>query len=395
LPKEPLILHDHILVVDPWYDDLMTGFSEGRISEREFQDRFVMPGIGFHRALYLCTRSLVEYRKYGQQVFCIGPTMQKLLCATSLDGMTTEDLRFPYDCFYIATPECKWGIWGGPTEWHNMDGVLVRVLDKQEAIDATGKDPGPLPILFIYLWGAENEKSEGRGDDASLWFSLDFNEAARMNLDLEGYIRYIIRERKREVKDEMSPWAMEMGMQITMPPKGSDRQNRFIETSTGVMRLLCNMLLYLDHGDQEAPLHPLTVRNRDLKNTLPAAISRKKNPTKARKLKRKLANLPDYRMVWIGPTIEQTGQRRGRVGSGNAPPRKEQLVRGHWRPKMANLRRRAAEAADRGASDIEVEEIIESGREKRRWILPYVRYEGEGKDERPRHYRFPEPSSSG
>ena len=106
----------------------------------------------------------------GRQTFEVSPLVAEMLEHTSLEGMTPEELRFPYSTFYVALPDTEMRIWGGSrTQWHPVGGFYVSLDDKS---------------LTIYVWGMENDRSFGPGDDASQW--------AVLNLHLDGDLESLV-----------------------------------------------------------------------------------------------------------------------------------------------------------------------------------------------------------
>jgi hypothetical protein len=349
IPK-PVICHDHVLGTVPHMAVLLHRAESGHMSEREKYMAFNTAG-GFNRSLFLLFSLLLLYREGGQQVFCVGPRLQDMFKATSLDGIPMSEFRMPYDTFYVALPGCQWDTWGGTTHWHKVEGVLVSRIEEDNA-------------LLFYIWGQENEHSEGAGDDASFWFRIDLDEMERLDLDMESYIDRTLNDptRERRMRDD---WHMPEVHRYDVAFSENSQSGRQQETVRNVLRVVMNMTLYInsvepdlsdDPAFHEARKNHLAIKREmaRIKKQMKKQKNRKKTRSRQRQvsdLLNRMRKLSTANVVWIGREVEKTYLRtRDTTESG---PRRHHWVRGHWRPKVLStvtLRARA-EALYQAAKD--------------------------------------------
>ena len=75
----------------------------------------------------ICTANLHEHHRHGQQTFVIGDNLLELLEGTELTGVRIQDVKLPYDCFYVSIPKGYYHMWGGSrTLGHDVEGVFIR-----------------------------------------------------------------------------------------------------------------------------------------------------------------------------------------------------------------------------------------------------------------------------
>ncbi len=107
------------------------------------------------------TLAQLQFALSGQQVFVLGPVMQKMLEMTSLAQVDLAEVRVPYDCFYVAMPGTGLHVWNETSGLHTLEGTYVSKLRHSD---------GSTYLGFV-VWGAPRP---GRPyhDDAGLNFSL-------------------------------------------------------------------------------------------------------------------------------------------------------------------------------------------------------------------------------
>ncbi|MDB4278276.1 hypothetical protein N9917_01600 [Deltaproteobacteria bacterium] len=347
---DPTIYHDHMCGIFPRYRYLLDEAAAGRISAHDAV--FATFDGGVNKALTLSFMLLAEYRQYGQQTFVVGPHLQQMFERTSLEGVPGEMLKMPFPCLYVALPECDWEIWGGVTGWHKVTGLLVRYDE-------------PSNSFTLFIWGAENENARTVGDDASFWLNLDMNEAEEMGLDVETYLLTVMNDRERESSDDHDDVRVE------------ERQRREVydkieDTAINVSRVVFNLLIYLQSQTPErTPSQKHKDQHKERKD-IERQLGRIKNPnkrkTKVKHLRRRLEQLSDATVTWIGESIERTVMRGGIRHPGRKQIR--HWVRGHWWPRLNNT-----EAIKRWGI---------------RWKQPFEKNKDSKESEPSRHYHFKE-----
>lgn len=417
---------------DSIHETLIEGLVEGAISWEEAAHYFSMPGIGFHQSGFLLTLHTAEYRKFGRQTVCIPKDMQTALMRTSLTEIHPQEFKSPYGSIYIALPDSDCNLWGGPrTRWHQVGGVYARYVEggRMTSLDTdTGRvehaeGSSDNSVLQLYMWGVENDKSTGPGDDANFWFTIDLREMARRGLDLEAYVEMVMDDPSR---DDSTATLTELGKAVHAgfsfrEMAAPDRQLQ-IDNVRNVVRIVLNGILYMNTPDAIIEPDEMSETFRKEREKTEAALSRLKNPNKSRgrRLAKKLAGIPSDNVVWIGrdvrvpSTSSETGDR--------TQSDTIRWVRGHWWPRKDTIARRVADkrrllveseaamelqrAALKAATDVDAiaqgvcefndsKKCVEKGRTvleglvhdlngKRRWVRPYRR--GKGEEAPPRTY---------
>ena len=328
---------------DPFHEQIVQALVDGPADQRTVMPLFDMPGVGFHRALYTLTLFLAEYRTQGRQTFVVPAQMQDALARTSLKDIGFNELKLPYRCLYMALPDCEAQIWGGEqTLWHKVGGVFVRHVPPGEAIqDVEGETTCPEGMINVYIWGMENERSHGPGDDASMWFTFDLAEMR--NTDLETYLLAMLNDPERDASlTEMTEFGRSLGLSTQMPRNDGGVA---IAGVLHVMRVLFNALLYMDCQDAEVTLDEAVVEADFRRKEITTALGRMKNPNKSRgrKLRKQLASLPTDIVSWVGRSVRIRGNEPA-TSTGTGTPQREHWVRGHWWPRRDTIAHRIREA---------------------------------------------------
>ena len=329
---------------DPFHEQIVHALMSEETTAAGIAPLFEIPGMGFHRALYTLTLFLAEYRKCGRQTFVVAPEMQEALSRTSLEDVHFDDLRLPYRCAYISLPDCSAEIWGGETTgWHKVGGAFLRYVTADEyVVDMDGKDVCPEGMINVYLWGMENERSQGPGDDASMWFTFDLAELKGMSL--EAYLNMMLMDPQRDASlDEVTALGRRLGL-FTQFPKDGQMGSKAMEGVMHAMRVVFNAVLYMDCQDAEVTLDAAVVETQERRGQIHAALKRMKNPNKSRgrKLRKQLSNLPLDVVSWVGRSVRIKGI--GDTEKGTGTPQRKHWVRGHWWPRRDTIAARITAA---------------------------------------------------
>ncbi len=328
---------------DGWHAEILSLLQSGQVTQTEAANAFDIPGIGFHRSLWLLSLHCVEHKRYGQQTFVVPKEMQGALSRTSLSEVTMDDLRFPYPATYLALPDYEGEIWGGEdTLWHKVRGVFVwfekgereiRLPTEEEVTPENDKG-----VIHLYIWGAENERSRHPGDDASLWTALDLNEMARESEDLESYLERVLRDPSREKVDFKVNPELANKLGFTFLSQTGERRTKQEDTVIETLRILFNSLLYIDSDEAELDVDPSRVDAKERLDRLRSQLERSKHEGKRKKIRRRIGNLPTDTVTWIGRSVRYDSEPR--EGTGEGTPQKRHWVRGHWWPKRSTIQRR-------------------------------------------------------
>jgi len=338
---------------DNYHAVILNALQDGRVTMAQSAAYFDIPGVGFHRSLWTLTLHLVEHRRHGQQTFIVPEIMQGALARTSLAGTTVDDLRLPYPCLYLALPDHKAEIWGGrDTLWHQVRGIFARHEKGPREVKLPNEKPvapeDDRGVLHLYLWGEENGRSQHQGDDASLWVSLDFNEMAERNEDLEAYLNRIIGDRSRETKDHLTQDDPDLADRLgfTFLPKSDTAFAKQRDAVLGTLRVLFNALLYMDSDSAELERDPESAKADIQRADLTQKLGRMKNPNKNRgkRLRKQIDELPSDTVTWVGRNFRYAKTPSTGAGSATGISQRVHWVRGHWWPRRDTIRHRIRDA---------------------------------------------------
>jgi hypothetical protein len=416
---------------DSIHETLIKGLVEGSISWEEAAHYFAMPGMGFHHSGFLLTLHTAEYRKFGRQTVCVPKEMQDALMRTSLAEIHPKEFRSPYGSLYMALPDSDCNLWGGNrTGWHQVGGVYARYVEggRMTSFDAaTGivEHQGASSdnaVLQLYMWGMENDKSAGPGDDANFWFTINLREMAERGLDLEAYVMHVLNDPSRDAStDGLTDLGKAVNMAFTLREMPLTIMHKQIESVQDIVRIVLNAILYMNAPDALIEEDEMATTFRKEREATEKALARLKNQRKrkGRHLRRKLEEIPSDNVVWIGRDIRTSASPKSgstRTAEGT------RWVRGHWWPRKDTIARKVSvgrrvlvemeaelelerealkTASDvkliadkvRGFNDVKIrvrnerEALATLVREldgKRRWVRPYQR--GKGEEAPPRTY---------
>ena len=284
---------------------------------------------------YNMLRSAIAYERSGQQVVVLGPRMQEAFAHTSLKDVSSEHIRFPHPCFYLATPQSKLTIWGGSdTGWHRVEGAYVM------------EDPSEPDVVSVLMWGAANENSQGPMDDATFWFSLNLGNRIG-SVDLDATLEKRLDEgelkngslRNLELESRMIRMNLDDQVESILNTKESNISDRLAglpdtdhlvhevkDNVKAFLRVAVNSLLYVNSASCETEKSDNEGQRRELEKSL--ARKKHKNGRDAKKVARDLDALPKYRVTWIGPTIETSRDSEHDL-TGTRTVRGH-VRRGHW-----------------------------------------------------------------
>ena len=242
--KKPLNHHDHAVRHNPEMRKLIEHVEDHKRRTGSTQVRVPMAGNpGMTMSTYYAVNALLEYRAYGKQSFVVGPNLQEGFCNTGLQSVPREALKMPYDCFWLALPDCPWKIWNPDTGFHEVQGAYVWMLD--DDIDEQGNRILDSERLVVWIWGKPNENSKNQNDHACSWAEFSLGECYADGGDLEDYMVKTFQPH-RERNDEGHSG---------MP---SNLQESQTDLMKGVYRIAVNLMLYLqtDCADLDAPPKP-------------------------------------------------------------------------------------------------------------------------------------------
>lgn len=332
---------------DELHSRILVEIAEKDLPVEEAAKYFWLPGVGFHRSMFYMSMHWLSFRKSGSNVFKIDPDLQNALVRTSLEGLSAEDINLPFQTVWVAFPGEGLEVWGGDqTLWHKAEGAFVahtkgrRSKIDPETLEFTetvldDSDPGS---LSIYVWGAENERSSGPGDDACFWWTIDLLEVQESGLDLETYLVRMLEDPTRDdTRSGLSQAALDLGLLTELPKSGSLRE-RTVSSMVDIARVIINAILYANSDGAKVEADSENEALLEKRGKLLEQGERAKSPGKKKKYRQKANKTPPTRILWLGgPPGKGTESARS---SGPRSPSSTHWVRGHWWPKKLTLRQR-------------------------------------------------------
>jgi hypothetical protein len=342
----------------------------------EWANHFWMPGIGFHRTLFYLSTNWISWWACGKQVLEVDPNLQKALAETSLEAVVAEDIKSPHQTVWMSFPDSDIKAWGGgKTGWHKVVGAFVSVeVGFRKYYDSDLRAFRSLSVendagaLNIMVWGEENEKSQGVGDDAISWVTVDLQEMREQGSDLESYLKQLLADNSRnETLDGLSEFAKKMNV-LTEPPRGA-QEGVFRDQMRKIVRVIVNTLLYLNSQNPLVELDPESIAQAERLENMKDSYARLKSAGKKRKIERKIhkAHSKALRTLWVGKGTGAPVSRNSRATSARESSGEPFWVRGHWWPRKRTIRERIAEQESRVAkaekeSSVAVQELREASK---------------------------------
>lgn len=256
----------------------------------------------------------------GQQVYELQPTLGCMLGETTVDFVSEDLLRYPFDCFYLDLKDSQCRVWDGERKSVPARGVYVT------------PDLGGVNRLTLVFWGHEDGDPL---DDAIQWLTVDLNQAIRRScgrIDLDATFKKIYLNPQLDTsientKSQPREYSKILG---TEGPGGYDSMNV-------LLRLTINAILYINYKDADVskPIKKSIKAPRRFRRNAPAV-----NSTTIRTLGRKYEN-KKHKGLFIGH-----GRRR--------------MVPGHWKEVWVGTK-----------TDPQGNSQLGTHREPR-WIQPYI-----------------------
>ena len=253
------------------------------------------------------------YIASGQQVLVVGPVLQEMFVETSLEKVPRDALLLPYDCYYIALPNCPWRMLSRMHGWTCLRGIYVMKHD-----DHTWRILLEGPIVGSPDHSAVNE--------AYLFIDLDEVYPSSGPGDLEGYYVEKLGEAIRKRMQQLEPEGLAEIMQ----------------TQINALRVVVNSALYWNSGGKEIVADSEYAKNladlrrleAEKKKILASSLRERSKRREIDRIEDKAGRLSGATVVFVGPSIESRdlGEAPGEemTSTGRRSMRRH-WVRGHWR----------------------------------------------------------------
>ena len=319
--ERPIIHYDYQLGAFPAYRQAIHSALRG---DEEILDRILAELQTSAPNSAAVLKGMHAYAKWGQQSYVVGPKLQRMLMETEASSIPREFIRPPYPGFYIALPNCNLTLWGGDyTGWHPVSGIYVTMVYGPNPLYP--HDNETMPGLLVSLWGRENDQSRVLGDDANMWMIVPLHQEVAM-VDIDTIIFSILDNPENERSD----------MGVTFK-KGTDLFETQTTTARVLLRLVFNLILYLNSKDPEIDdvSKSTRTRRRALQKKLKTAKTKKR-----KKLQRSLDKMSEAQIVWIGKSLEKQPNPDAEPGSPReSGKRRRHLRKGHFHPYWVGARK--------------------------------------------------------
>ena len=276
----------------------------------------------------VCSATFHAHALHGQQTFVLGENVFRMLSDTSLAGVKLEEVKLPYECFYIALPESSSArLWGGRTGWHKCEGIYIRrpvYFEKStENFTSEGGYPANPQDVLVQVVAKPNERSEMYGDDANAWTILNCNRLLNYP-DIETFARERERVETLDAQDDDRSWDLSYGNepQESTPEEDGGDVNR--KTLFSLVRVALNAVLYINNGLPAKRLSGPTDEEENKRAYLENRVKNKKTKKSRERLRRSIVHLMRPTVRQIGPSFERTSP----TYTAN-----DICVRGHWWPR--------------------------------------------------------------
>jgi len=228
--------------------------------------------------------AMFGYALEGQQVFMVGPKLQKLLGETDTSKVPLEFLKLPFHSFYIALAESEVMLFDVDTGYHPATGIYVHLVDPD------------IPAVLLCFWGRENENSRVAGDDSLQWVNLSLAEAVSERdpdgtayVDIDAYVEKLYSDPYRDESDQGT--------------KRMAHQDKHWQSAKALVRLVINLILYVNSESSERQAVPGKAPGR--RAMLSKKLKGTKKPKKRARLQREIDAISQARVVWLGKRIEE------------------------------------------------------------------------------------------
>lgn len=272
------------------------------------------------RTMLASLSSRVAWQQHGKKYYEVSPGLTEALAHTELRGLTSEDVRMPYENIYISVPR---------TTELELDLPLGRIPVTGIYLREIARADGERCLIFLVHSG-ENE--------GVITFSLTLSPGKK--------ISEIVDDLRNAQKEEAQRAAR---MRASMGKAEAEYEDSSFDTQTWpkVVAWTLNLLMYLSTKDLEIEHGPHNKEFRDMQARLQKAKGTVRDSIKAR-----LKCLdPDYRYrvggsMRVSVVREEVAKREG------SPLEVRTRVKGHWRHIVVGVGRQGREL---------------------RWILPFWR----------------------
>jgi hypothetical protein len=232
------------------------------------------------------TDNLIQFDHFGRQAFALGPSMRERFEQTSLEGIPAFLMNLPYVSFWVSLMSCPIRFWA-VDEWLILEGFYVTQLDDDRwRVSMIGRIPNSADVGLMTFF-----------------------------VDLPAFGR--LKDFEQSLLDKNMPF-------IELPDESI--REKTSDTIRQVLRILVNMILYLQSEAVEVRVHPDCAENQDRRKQLEGEIGRAKSRGKKQDKQRRLENISTVTVTWLGYTLEEAVESKH---TGRHPRR--HWVRGHWR----------------------------------------------------------------
>ena len=226
---------------------------------------------------------MVCHVRAGKRVYEVSPELGERLLHTELRGVTSEDLRLPYEAVYIQIPPAvNVKVWNQQTGWHRAIGCYVveeNYMDAEDRYELEGVDTRKKHRGWRLMMVGENKTDRGlKGDDALSFFRVLLADGTK----LDDVIKCCYQDIKRETVNKWSTWTDAMT---------TDWEQQF--------RWVMNVILYATWEEPGEHWED----NTELRRLWDRARKAPKGSTKRKRLNERARGLPSQPRIKLGQKL--------------------------------------------------------------------------------------------
>ena len=271
--------------------------------------------------------TMLSFIESGRQVYNLSPELIDAFRETTLKNLNWDDLRLPYDCFYIALPKGTFSLWGGyETGYLDACGIYLRTAyDFEKCISDFCLQINTLSP------GANNDAD----DETYSWIGF-----SKSQFETEGGFEELIQAIFNHDRGYKAP-----GIDVN-----PHRKQEQIEVLRESIRIAVNLCCYLQQPAQRIDTR-LDLKQEDSRKRFENAHRGHARASKEHKEVKRVTRLSGVRLVHVGFSRDPLDRRKLETGH---------MVSAHWHHYWCGLKRTVLEL---------------------RWVFDYFKRGSDGKSQ--------------
>ena len=303
---------------DPVHKGFVDSLIRGDVHSYELLPYFQGPDGAFRMDMFYLTVHLAQFRKQGSLIIQDPLAAQKAMSRVSLDGFGPDDFKLPRSTLYFDLKDCPYRIWGGPTGWHQVNGVFISQIkgvradfdpEKGSFVYPENPEENFQGAFNFFLWGAENKNSEFPGDDANFWLLLELQGAQSFEERIDSLLKQ----------------TSSLSAELDVPSEAI--REELTDNIKKTLRLVLNTLQFGNIYGKALSFTEETEQDLVKYREMHASLKRLKSAKKRKRILKQLSKLPQNRFIRIHDLPQFGHYLSGEVVS-----------EGFWEPNRVKLR---------------------------------------------------------